>query len=77
VTIEVQFDLDDATDGFVVKWYKRVGEQIVEGETLVEVTTDKVNVDITSPVTGTVKELHFEEEDRVNVGDLLAVIEAD
>jgi 2-oxoglutarate decarboxylase len=77
MTTEVKFELDDTTDGFVVKWYKKIGDSIAQGETLVEVTTDKVNVDITSPVSGTVKQLCAEEEDRVNVGDVLAVIESD
>jgi len=55
-------------------WSKQLGEHIAEGETLMEVHTDKVNAEIPSPVAGTVEELLLQVGDRVKPGQAIARI---
>ena len=43
---------ESVTEGTVIEWRKNVGDAVTEGETLLEVTTDKVDVEIPSPATG-------------------------
>lgn len=58
----------------VVRWCKSVGEFVQRDEALVEVSTDKVNSEIPSPISGTLLEIHAQEGDEVDVGGLLAVL---
>lgn len=58
----------------VVQWFKKIGDSIKKDEPLLEVSTDKVNSEIPSPVSGVVKEIHARAEQDLTVGDLLAVI---
>ena len=55
-------------------WSKQRGEHIAEGETLMEVHTDKVNAEIPSPVAGTVEELLLQVGDPVKPGQAIARI---
>lgn len=48
---------NDAQGGTVVAWHKRPGERVAAGEVLVEVMTDKVNVEVESPASGTLAEV--------------------
>lgn len=66
---------EGVTEAFVVRWLKEVGDPIEADEPLVEMITDKANLEIPSPVAGTVAELRFEEEARVKIGEVMAVIE--
>jgi 2-oxoglutarate dehydrogenase E2 component (dihydrolipoamide succinyltransferase) len=66
---------EGVTEAFVVQWLKDVGDHIEADEPLVEMITDKANIEIPSPVSGVIVELRFEEEARVKVGEVLAVIE--
>jgi 2-oxoglutarate dehydrogenase E2 component (dihydrolipoamide succinyltransferase) len=59
----------------VVQWLKQEGDRVVLDEALVEVSTDKVNSEIPSPVTGILKEICIKENEDVEVGALLAKIE--
>lgn len=59
----------------VVQWFKKEGEVIKKDEPLLEVSTDKVNSEIPSPVSGIVKKIHANLDQDLNVGDLLATIE--
>lgn len=58
----------------VVQWFKKVGDSIKRDEPLLEVSTDKVNSEIPSPVSGVLKEICARPEQDLTVGDLLAVI---
>lgn len=58
----------------IVQWFKRVGDEIQLDEPLLEVSTDKVNSEIPSPVGGIVKEILADPDQELKVGDLLAVI---
>ncbi|MDP2948255.1 MAG: dihydrolipoamide acetyltransferase family protein [Chloroflexota bacterium] len=66
---------ESVTEGTVSKWLKQVGDWVDKYESLVEVITDKVNVEIPSPVTGHLREILVPEGMTVAVGETLAVIE--
>ncbi len=68
---------ESLTEGTVLKWWKKVGESIKKDETLLEVSTDKVDSEIPSPVDGTVAEIIAGEQETVEVGALLARIETE
>jgi 2-oxoglutarate dehydrogenase E2 component (dihydrolipoamide succinyltransferase) len=58
----------------IVQWFKKVGDPVKLDEPLLEVSTDKVNSEIPSPVAGYVKEILAQPDDELQVGELLAVI---
>ncbi|NGX27320.1 MAG: Dihydrolipoyllysine-residue acetyltransferase component of pyruvate dehydrogenase complex [Chlamydiae bacterium] len=58
----------------IVKWFKKEGESVGKDEPLLEVSTDKVNSEIPSPVAGKLKKIHAQPEQELNVGELLAII---
>lgn len=74
---EVRLDVqgEDIEEAFVAQWYVEVDGSVNSGEPLVEIMTDKVNMDVCSEVSGTVVELCVEEEGRIAPGDLLAVLD--
>lgn len=59
----------------VVKWFKNVGDTVQMDEALLEVSTDKVNSEIPSPVSGIIKSIVAKTDQEIAVGDLLATIE--
>ncbi|QYG92340.1 2-oxo acid dehydrogenase subunit E2 [Iamia sp. SCSIO 61187] len=65
---------ETVTEGTITKWLKSVGDEITEDEAIVEVSTDKVDSEIPSPVSGTITEIKVEEGDTVDVGTVLAVV---
>src|SRR3990172_3447182 len=66
---------ETVTEGTVERWLKKPGDPLEKYEPIVEINTDKVDVELPSPVTGTVKELLAEEGAIVAVGMPLAIIE--
>jgi pyruvate dehydrogenase E2 component (dihydrolipoamide acetyltransferase) len=66
---------ETVADGTVTKWFKRVGDSIVKGEPLFEVSTDKVDTEIPAPVAGVLTAILVEEGATVDVGTALATIE--
>ncbi len=68
---------ETVTEGTILKWAKQVGDQIAEDEVLVEISTDKVDTEVPSPVGGTILEILVAEGDTVEVGvDLVVIGEA-
>jgi 2-oxoglutarate dehydrogenase E2 component (dihydrolipoamide succinyltransferase) len=65
---------ETVTEGTITKWFKQVGDQISEDEPLFEVSTDKVDSEVPSPVSGVVSEILVPEGDTVDVGAVLARI---
>ncbi|WP_435769537.1 2-oxoglutarate dehydrogenase, E2 component, dihydrolipoamide succinyltransferase [Nocardioides sp. SYSU DS0651] len=65
---------ESVTEGTVTRWLKQVGDQIAVDEPLLEVSTDKVDTEIPSPVGGTLLEIKANEDDTVEVGAVLAVV---
>jgi pyruvate dehydrogenase E2 component (dihydrolipoamide acetyltransferase) len=61
-------------EGTVNTWHKAVGDQVAEGEPLLEIGTDKVDTDIPAPVSGTLAEIKVQEGQTVPVATVLAVI---
>src|SRR5947209_3550601 len=66
---------ESVTEGTIGKWLKQPGEKVNKYDLLVEVQTDKVNTEIPSPVTGTLKEVKVQEGQTVPIGTLLAVFD--
>jgi pyruvate/2-oxoglutarate dehydrogenase complex dihydrolipoamide acyltransferase (E2) component len=66
---------DTANQVVVVAWNVSVGATIAEGEALLTVQTDKVDVDVPSPVAGTIVEQLVAPDDEVSVGDVIALVE--
>jgi pyruvate dehydrogenase E2 component (dihydrolipoyllysine-residue acetyltransferase) len=62
-------------EGTVNVWHKSAGDQVTEGEPLLEIGTDKVDTDIPAPVTGTLTEIKVAVDQTVPVGTVLAVID--
>jgi 2-oxoglutarate dehydrogenase E1 component len=66
---------ESVTEGSIVEWLKRVGDFVAEGDPLVEVTTDKVDVEVPATVSGVVTQIAAREGDTVSVGAVLAQID--
>ncbi|VEF48237.1 2-oxoglutarate dehydrogenase, E2 subunit, dihydrolipoamide succinyltransferase [Bacillus freudenreichii] len=62
-------------EGTIAQWLKKPGDYVEKGEYIVELETDKVNVEIISEEAGVLKELKADEGETVNVGDVIAVVE--
>ena len=65
---------ESVTEATVSKWLKQVGEQVDSDEPLVELETDKVNVEVPSPLSGTLSSIKVKEGDTVEVGTLLGLV---
>jgi len=65
---------ESVTEGTVTRWLKNIGDTVEVDEPLLEVSTDKVDTEIPSPVAGTLQEILVQEDDTVPVGADLAVI---
>jgi 2-oxoglutarate dehydrogenase E2 component (dihydrolipoamide succinyltransferase) len=65
---------ESVTEGTVTRWLKSVGDEVAADEPLLEVSTDKVDTEIPSPVSGTLLEITVNEDETVDVGAQLAVI---
>ena len=65
---------ESVTEGTISRWLKAVGETVEVDEPLLEVSTDKVDTEIPSPVAGTLLEIRVNEDDVAEVGAVLAVI---
>jgi multifunctional 2-oxoglutarate metabolism enzyme len=78
-TIEVVMPAmgDSVSEGTVLEWHKQVGDTISIDETLVEISTDKVDAEVPAPVSGTISKIHAAEGDTVAVGAVLAEISTD
>ena len=65
---------ESVTEGTVTRWLKEVGDSVDVDEPLIEVSTDKVDTEVPSPVAGTLLEIKVEEDEDVEVGQVLAVV---
>src|SRR6476469_10460018 len=68
---------ESVTEGTILEWHVKVGDPIKVDETIVEISTDKVDVELPSPATGTVSEILVAEGDTVTVGPVIARIALD
>src|ERR1700755_3517205 len=65
---------DTMTEGTLIAWKKKKGDQVTAGEILAEIETDKATMEWESPEDGTLTEIFVEEGGKVNVGDKIAFI---
>ncbi|MBW3619849.1 MAG: FAD-dependent oxidoreductase, partial [Actinobacteria bacterium] len=65
---------ESVTEGVITAWLVEVGDEVSEDQPLVEISTDKVDTEIPSPVAGTVQELRAEVDDTVEVGQVIAIV---
>ncbi|MSZ46523.1 MAG: 2-oxoglutarate dehydrogenase, E2 component, dihydrolipoamide succinyltransferase, partial [Actinobacteria bacterium] len=65
---------ESVTEGTVTRWLKKVGDTVAIDEPLVEVSTDKVDTEIPSPVAGVIEQILVQEDETVQVGAVLVVI---
>ncbi|WP_316368176.1 2-oxoglutarate dehydrogenase complex dihydrolipoyllysine-residue succinyltransferase [Candidatus Thiodiazotropha sp. CDECU1] len=67
---------ESVTDATILSWHKQPGEHVEQDETLVDLETDKVVLEVPSPQSGTLTTIHFKEGETVEADDLLGVLEA-
>src|SRR5262245_65199282 len=61
-------------EGTIVRWIKKVGDQVARDEPLFEISTDKVDAEIPSPAAGVIAEIRVQEGETVPVNSIVAVI---
>jgi multifunctional 2-oxoglutarate metabolism enzyme len=66
---------ESVTEGSIVEWRRKVGDYVGEGDTLVDITTDKVDVEVPATASGVIAKLYGGEGDTVPVGSVLAEID--
>ena len=62
-------------EAVLVRWLVSIGDQVMEGESVAEIETDKVTVEITSPANGFMAEMLAEPDDTLDVGGVIARVE--
>src|SRR5918998_5016850 len=65
---------DSVTEGTILEWHKGEGDEVAADETLVEVSTDKVDAEVPAPQPGRIAKIHAQEGETVAVGQVLAEI---
>jgi len=68
---------ESIAEGTIIKWHKKIGDQVQKDETLLEISTDKVDSEIPSPTAGTLKKILVEENETVEVQTVIAHIESE
>ena len=68
---------ESITEGTILEWKKGIGDKIKQDETLLEISTDKVDSEIPSPAEGYITEILYKENDVVRVGEIIAKINSD
>lgn len=66
---------ESIVEGTILKWHKKVGDTVKKDETLLEISTDKVDSEIPSPVSGTLSEIVVKEQETVSVNTVIAYVE--
>ncbi len=65
---------ESVTEGTITQWFKKVGDSVAVDEVLFEVSTDKVDTEVPSPVAGVLGEIRAQEGDTVDVGAVIAIV---
>src|SRR5271167_3591065 len=65
---------ESVTEGTILEWHVKVGDPIKVDETIVEISTDKVDLELPAPASGTVSEILIAEGETVTVGQVIARI---
>ncbi|MDP6563385.1 MAG: biotin/lipoyl-containing protein [Alphaproteobacteria bacterium] len=65
---------EGVTEATIVAWHKGTGEPVTMGETIVEIMTAKVNVEVESPGSGILEKILFGADEQVHIGTVIALI---
>ena len=65
---------ESVVEATVIEWTKQVGDTVEEDETLLEISTDKVDSEVPSPAAGTLIEIRAQADETIEVGQVIAVI---
>src|SRR5918996_3045175 len=76
-TVEIQMPAmgESVSEGTVLEWHVSEGDQVEEGQTMVEVSTDKVDAEVPAPASGTVSKILVQPDETIKVGKPLAEID--
>lgn len=74
MTIKMPRVGDTVDSVYLISWHKKPGDVIAVGESLMEVETDKANVEVPSPIAGEIVELLFKDGDEIKTGDPIAIV---
>src|ERR671917_174018 len=76
-TVEIQMPQmgESVTEGTVLEWHKQKGDRVEEGETVVEISTDKVDAEVPAPASGTLTKILKQVDETVEVGSVLAELD--
>ncbi|NNK68943.1 MAG: 2-oxo acid dehydrogenase subunit E2 [Flavobacteriaceae bacterium] len=66
---------ESITEAAIITWFKNVGDEVEKDEMLLEVATDKVDSEVPSTVSGTIREIRYKSNDVIKIGEVIAVIE--
>ena len=65
---------ESVTEATVARWLKKEGEKVSADEPVVELETDKVNLEVPSPVSGVISKINSKDGDNVEVGSILGIV---
>src|SRR5919106_4767437 len=76
-TVQIQMPQmgESVTEGTVLEWHKQEGEFVEEGETVVEISTDKIDAEVPAPASGVIAKILAQPDDVVQVGQALAQLD--
>src|SRR5215211_3413325 len=76
-TVEIQMPQigESVTEGMVLEWHKQEGEYVSEGETVVEVSTDKIDAEVPAPASGVITKIVKGPDETIEVGGVLAELD--
>src|SRR5215216_4306708 len=76
-TVEIQMPQmgESVTEGTVLEWHKQEGEYVSEGDTVVEVSTDKIDAEVPAPASGVITKILKAPDDTIEVGGVLAELD--
>ena len=77
MSVEIQMPQmgESVTEGTVLEWHVSEGESVQEGDTVVEVSTDKVDAEVPAPASGVISKILAQPDETVKVGTVLAEME--
>src|SRR6516164_4210830 len=67
---------ESVTEGTILEWSVKVGDAVKQGDTVVEISTDKVDMELPAPASGTITEILAEDGETVSVGQVIARMQA-
>ena len=77
IEVNVPVFAESITEGTLLKWYKKVGESVARDETLVDIETDKVVLEVPAPQAGVLVEIIVQDGETVTTQQLLAKIDTE